>query len=75
MEMTEAQATWGAEIRRVRREKDLTAAAVAREVGISRGYLHEIERGRYSPSDEVKIRIADAIGVDPNELFNLKVAS
>jgi transcriptional regulator with XRE-family HTH domain len=75
MEMTEAQATWGAQIRRVRREKELTAAAVAREVGISRGYLHEIERGRYAPSDEVKVRIAKAIGVDPNELFHLKAAS
>lgn len=75
MEMTEAQATWGAQIRRIRREKELTVQAVALEVGISRGYLHEIERGTYCPSDEVKLRIAKAIGEDPNVLFDLRAAS
>lgn len=75
MEMTEAQAAWGAQIRRIRRERKLTVQAVADEVGISRGYLHEIERGTYCPSDEVKVRIAKAIKADPSKLFNLKAVS
>lgn len=75
MEMTEAQAAWGAKIRQVRHEKHLKAVAVAQDAGISRGYLHELERGTYCPSDDVKVRIAKAIGVDVAELFDLKAAS
>lgn len=73
--MTEAQAAWGAKIKQVRHDKHLKGAVVARAAGISRGYLYELERGTYCPSDDVKVRIAKAIGEDPSELFDLKAAS
>lgn len=74
METANINVTWGARVRRIRREKELTATQVAREAGIARETLHRIERGQ-GISDEVKIRLAKAIGEDPNELFNLKDAS
>lgn len=69
-------AEWGRRVRRLRRDKELTATAVAREVGISRTHLHRIEGGS-AASDEVRIRIAQALGVEPGDLFSydLKDAS
>lgn len=77
MELTEMHAEWGRRIRRLRREKELTATAVAQTVGISRHYLHRIEKGQQSPSDDVRLRIASALGTEPGELFSydLKDAS
>jgi DNA-binding XRE family transcriptional regulator len=70
MEATEMHAAWGKRIRRLRRERELTATAVASEVGITRQYFHAIERGMYAPSDDVRVKIAKAIGVEPEEIFN-----
>lgn len=61
---------WGKRIRRIRREKELTVTGVAKQADITRQYLNAIERGIYAPSDQVRIRIAKAIGADPNELFS-----
>lgn len=60
---------WGRRVRRLRREKELTATAVAREVGISSTHLHRIEGGA-SSSDEVRIKIAKALGVEVGEIFS-----
>lgn len=70
MEQTEVHAEWGKRIRRIRREKELTVTAVAKEADITRQYLNAIERGVYAPSDQVRLRLAKAIGADPNELFS-----
>lgn len=68
------QEQWGKRIRRIRREKELTVTEVAKEADITRQYLNAIERGRYAPSDQVRLRIAKAIEVDPNELFSYDLA-
>lgn len=77
MEQTEAQAAWGRRIRRIRRDSELTATSVAQDAGITRRYLYALERGMYSPSVGVQIRVAAALGVEPNEIFSydLKDAS
>ena len=69
MEPTEVHAAWGQRIRRIRRENELTVTQVAEEVGITRRYLHAIERGQYAPSGEVRAGIARALGVQPDEIF------
>lgn len=76
MELNEMHTEWGRRVRRIRREKELTATAVAQKVGISRTHLHRIEGGAPS-SDEVRIALAAALGVDPGEIFSydLKDAS
>lgn len=76
MQTSEVQAEWGRRIRRLRREQELTAIELARRVGIHRNHLHRIEGGA-ACSDEVRLRIASALGVKPDEIFtfNLKAAS
>lgn len=73
MESSEVHAAWGRRIRRIRREGELTVTRVAQEVGITRRYLHAIERGQYEPSEQVRIRIAKALGVEPSDLFSYDV--
>lgn len=70
MELTEINAKWGERIKRLRKTSDLTAADIAKDAGITPQYLHAIERGEYSPSDDVKIRIAKAMGVQVGEIFS-----
>lgn len=77
MKPTEIHAQWGKRVRQARRQKDITAVAFAAEVGISRTQVHRIESGQQAPSDALRIRIAKALGADPNEIFSydLKDAS
>lgn len=63
-------AKWGQRIKRLRKTGDLTAIGIAEAAGITPQYLHAIERGEYSPSDEVKLRIAEAMGVKVSEIFS-----
>lgn len=51
--------------RRVRREHNLSLAAVAKAANIDRAALSRIERLRENPTEAVKRRIADALGLDP----------
>jgi DNA-binding XRE family transcriptional regulator len=53
----------GAELRRRRRERDLTLADVAGRAGISVQYLSELERGRKEPSSEVLGAVHTALGL------------
>ncbi|HEY8594014.1 MAG TPA: helix-turn-helix transcriptional regulator [Devosiaceae bacterium] len=57
-------------IRRLRFDAgEMTQAALADKVGVSRQTIVAIEQGRYSPSLEVAFRIADAFGVGIEHVF------
>jgi DNA-binding XRE family transcriptional regulator len=77
MELIEVHKAWGAKIRRLRRDRDLPATVLAEKTGITRQYLHAIERGAYAPSEVVRLRIATALEVEVGEIFSydLKDAS
>ncbi len=49
---------------------EMTQAALAEKVGVTRQTIVAIEQGRYSPSLEVAFRIAAAFGVPITEVFN-----
>ena len=51
-------------LKRLRKEKGWTLAALARELRISRGYLHAVETGRSTPSYELIERLADLLDDD-----------
>jgi len=53
----------------VRRENATLQCDLASQVGISESYLSRIERGRVRPSDELKQRIAGALGLSAKELW------
>ena len=48
---------------------EMTQAALAERVGVTRQTIVAIEQGRYSPSLEVAFRIAAAFGVPLEEVF------
>ena len=57
-------------IRRLRFFADeMTQQQLAEKVGVSRQTILAIEAGKYSPSLELAFRIADAFGVEINEVF------
>ena len=70
---TEARAT--ALANRVREHRETFACSqqeFARESGISRATLSKIEQGRIYPSMQVRKKLAKALGVGPQELWNMR---
>lgn len=56
-------------IRKVRREKDISQALLAEKIGLNQTQLSKIEKGiRKVDAIELK-KIADALGVNINELL------
>jgi putative transcriptional regulator len=61
-------------IRRLRFFADeMTQQGLAEKAGASRQTIIAIEAGKYSPSLELAFRIADAFGVNINEVFGCEV--
>jgi len=58
----------GEQIRRVREHHDLTQQAVCGRSGLDVATYSRIEQGHSSPKLDTLIRIADAIGVEVEEL-------
>ena len=56
-------------IRKLRLEKRETLKAVAEKVGISEGFLSQIENGARTPSVKTAKAIAGALGVDWTRFF------
>ena len=59
----------GENIRRIRENKNLTQAYVAKQVGISAAMLCQIERGTKNPSLQVGKEIADVLGCSLERLL------
>ncbi|OJG19825.1 XRE family transcriptional regulator [Enterococcus canis] len=53
----------------LRAERDWTQADLAEKVGISRQAVISIEKYKYTPSLELAFNLAQAFGVDINEVF------
>lgn len=47
---------------------DMTQAAVAATVGVGVPYVSKMEAGRETPSEDVIVKIAEVLGLDPFEL-------
>lgn len=61
--------------RRVREHREAFACSqqeFARESGISRATLSKIEQGHIYPSAQVRKKLAKALGVGPQELWNTR---
>lgn len=48
---------------------EMTQQQLAEKTGSSRQTINAIEAGKYSPTLELAFRIADAFGLDINEVF------
>jgi DNA-binding XRE family transcriptional regulator len=60
--------TFGASLRRLRRERGLSLGQLALAAGVLRTALHEFERGRALPRFGTLLGLADALGVGLDEL-------
>jgi len=58
-------------LREIRAERDLTQAALAELVGVSRKTINTVENGIFVPSTLVALRIARALGRPVEEIFRL----
>lgn len=58
-------------IRQQRRQHNITQQALADQVGVSRQTILSIERGRYSPSIGLALKLAEVFGVPVEALFEL----
>ena len=56
-------------LRRLRHEKGLSQDDLAYEAEVSRSYLAQLEKGTYFTSLKIVGRLADALGVEPEELI------
>lgn len=61
--------TFGMNIRRIRKDRDLSQEALADEVGLAVTYVGQIERGLRNPTLDVVERFAKALGVKPVDLL------
>lgn len=57
-------------IRKARESKGITQQQLASDIGISRSYVADIEAGRYIPSSEKLISLAEYLDIDLNLLKN-----
>lgn len=72
-EMTKQKETIGEMIRRLRKEKGLTQAALAKAIGVDESYISKIEANKlsYNPSEDTLRLIATTLDTDPLELLGL----
>lgn len=71
----DVRARIGWNLRRLRKEHDITQEDFATDSGFDRGYISGIERGVRNPSVDVLVRITSALSVDVAELFDAKKAT
>src|SRR4051812_28765182 len=67
--------TFGEKIRSLRRDNKLSQRDLAGRVGLNFTYLSKIENGKLDfagyPSEETILKLAEALGADPDELLLL----
>ncbi|WP_198470423.1 LexA family protein [Acetomicrobium sp. S15 = DSM 107314] len=59
----------GDEIRKARKAKNLTQSELAAIIGVSRSAIYDWERGKYSPTGERAIKLANALGLSVTEFL------
>ena len=61
-------------LKKIRLENDLKQIGLANEVGISKSYYSNIENGTKVPSLEIAFKIAKALGVAIEDIFDINQA-
>jgi transcriptional regulator with XRE-family HTH domain len=59
----------GNNLKRIRTKKGITQGDIARSLGVSRGFVSNIENGKTNPTLATIARLANAIGVTSDELL------
>jgi putative transcriptional regulator len=59
-------------VKKFRKKEDITQEQLAKEVEVSRQTINAIETGKYDPSLELALKIAEFFDTDVEEVFSLK---
>lgn len=59
----------GDNLKRIRTEKGLSQTDIAKSLGVSRGFVSNIENGKRNPTLSTITRLANAVGVTADELL------
>jgi transcriptional regulator with XRE-family HTH domain len=59
----------GENVRRLRKTKGISQEELALDAGMKRSYLSDLERGTRNPSVRALGRLAEALGVEPEQLL------
>lgn len=59
----------GQNLKRIRTEKDISQGDIARELGVSRGFVSNIESGKTNPTLATIAKLAKALSVSPDNLL------
>lgn len=59
----------GANVRRARKARGLTQAALAEEMGLAERHMRRIERGEINTPVELLGKLGELLGVHPSELL------
>lgn len=57
-------------LRRIRQEKELSIRQLEKISGVSRSEISAIENGRYLPNLEILNRLANALELEPKDLYH-----
>ena len=67
--MKNESAKLGQNLKRIRTKKEISQGDIARELGVSRGFVSTIENGKTNPTLSTITKIAKALNVSTNELL------
>jgi transcriptional regulator with XRE-family HTH domain len=67
--MKNESAKLGLNLKRIRTKKAISQGDIARELGVSRGFVSTIENGKTNPTLSTITKIAKALSVSTNELL------
>jgi transcriptional regulator with XRE-family HTH domain len=67
---------FGETVRSVREEKGLSLTSLAKNLGVTKVYVSDVERGRRAPFNLTRImQVSEFLGCDPFDLYVLAVRS
>ncbi|MCR4279462.1 MAG: helix-turn-helix domain-containing protein [Candidatus Zambryskibacteria bacterium] len=67
--MDKISAQFGKNMKRIRAKKEMSQGDIARALEVDRGYISNIENGKKNPTLATAAKIANALGVSPDELL------
>ena len=67
--MDKISAQFGKNMKRIRAKKEMSQGDIARALEVDRGYISNIENGKKNPTLATVAKIANALGVSPDELL------
>lgn len=72
---TDLAVTWGKRLRDERVRKDVSVLELSRHAEVSPQYIYMLEAGRYSPSDDLRLKLAAALEVRVADIWSYPEAS